>query len=111
MLSSRSSRRKLAVARLALLLLSCTHWMTVSGFGGTFTNPIISDGQDPWTIFKDGYYYLTDTTGLDVEVRRATRLAGTNGIGAATPVSVFTPPAPYNWDVWAPELHIIQGVA
>ena len=94
-----------------MLLLSCTHWMTVSGFGGTFTNPIISDGQDPWTIFKDGYYYLTDTTGLDVEVRRATRLAGTNGIGAATPVSVFTPPAPYNWDVWAPELHIIQGVA
>ena len=94
------------------LLLACGALCApISLLGATFTNPIISDGADPWAIYKDGYYYLTDTTGWDIQVRRATRLAGTNGIGAASPVSVFTPPAPYNWDVWAPELHFIQGKA
>jgi GH43 family beta-xylosidase len=77
--------------------------------GGTFTNPIVSNGADPWVVFQNGYYYFTDTTGWDVEVRRSTRLAGTNGIGNAVLVSTFVPPAPYNQDVWAPELHTIQG--
>ena len=80
-------------------------------YGATFTNPIIGNGADPWIAYKDGYYYLTHTTGLDVKVRRATRLAGTKGVGAATPVTVFTPPAPNNKEVWAPELHFIQGKA
>ena len=102
---------RLRVAKLASLLLSCALWTTASVFGGTFTNPIISDGADPWAIYKDGYYYLTVTTGWDIEVRRATRLAGTNGIGAAVPTIALIPPAPYNQDVWAPELHIIQGKA
>jgi GH43 family beta-xylosidase len=91
--------------------LSCALWTTASVFGGTFTNPIISNGADPWAIYKDGYYYLTDTTGWDIEVRRSTRLAGTTGIGAAAPTIALIPPAPYNQDVWAPELHIIQGKA
>jgi GH43 family beta-xylosidase len=38
-------------------------------------------------------------------------MAGTNGIGAAVPALVFIPPAPDNQDVWAPEIHLIQGVA
>jgi GH43 family beta-xylosidase len=83
----------------------------IPSWGGIFTNAIISDGADPWIVFKDGYYYLTATTGGDVKVRQATRLAGTNGIGAASPVRVFKPPAPYNQEVWAPELHFIQGKA
>ena len=103
--------RKLAIARLALVLSSCGLWMTASVLGGTFTNPIISDGADPWAIFQNGYYYLTDTTGTGIYVRQATRLAGTNGIGSVSPVKVFSPPAPYNQDVWAPELHILQGVS
>jgi GH43 family beta-xylosidase len=85
--------------------------MTVSVFGGTFTNPIISDGADPWVIFDAGYYYFTDTTGTGVYVRKATRMAGTNGIGSVASVKVFSPPAPDDQDVWAPEIHIIQGVA
>ncbi len=80
-------------------------------WAGTFVNPIVGDGADPWVVFQNGYYYFTDTTGWDVEIRRATRLAGTNGIGNAVLVSSFVPPAPYNKEVWAPELHYIQGVA
>jgi GH43 family beta-xylosidase len=98
-------------ARIAFLFCCCALSMTVSSSGATVTNPIISDGADPWIVFKDGYYYLTVTTGWDVEVRRATRLAGTNGIGAATPAIAFIPPSPFNQHVWAPELHFLQGKA
>ncbi len=100
------------VSRLAGLLLSCVVWtsISISVWGGAFTNPVISDGADPWIIFTNGYYYFTDTTGAGVYVCQSTRLAGTNGIGSVPSVQVFTPPPPYNQDVWAPEIHIIQGV-
>jgi GH43 family beta-xylosidase len=77
----------------------------------TYTNPIIADGTDPWVAFHDGYYYLTYTTGSGVVIHRSTRLAGTNGLGQAPAVAAFYPPAPYNQDVWAPELHFLQGKA
>ena len=35
-----------------------------------FYNPIISDGADPWVIFKDSFYYYTQTTGFSVTVRK-----------------------------------------
>ena len=76
---------------------------------GTFTNPIIANGADPWVLYLNGYYYFTDTTGGDVEIRRCTRLAGTNGLSTAPLMATFNPPAPYNQDVWAPELHYLQG--
>jgi GH43 family beta-xylosidase len=104
-------RRERAVARLALLLSGCALGTTASVLGGSFTNPIISDGADPWVIFNNGYYYFTDTTGTGIYLRQATQLAGTNGIGSVSSVKVFSPPAPYNKDVWAPEMRIIQGVA
>jgi GH43 family beta-xylosidase len=106
-----SDQRKLAFERLVLLLSFCILWIRAPLFGGTFTNPIISDGADPWVVHKDGYYYLTVTTGWDIYVRKATRLAGTNGIGTVSMVKVCSPPAPFNWDVWAPELHFIHGKA
>ena len=77
--------------------------------GGTYTNPIITNGADPNVAFLNGYYYFTDTTGGNVQVRTSTQMAGTNGIGAAKAVTVFTPPAPYNKDVWAPEIHFFNG--
>jgi GH43 family beta-xylosidase len=75
----------------------------------TFTNPIIGDGADPWIVYREGYYYFTFTTGSNVQVRRATRLAGTNGIGKAPVVAAFYPPAPFNQNVWGPELHFLRG--
>lgn len=77
----------------------------------TFTNPIVTNGADPWITYKDGYYYLTYTTGSNVQIHRATRLAGTNGIGNSPVVAAFYPPTPYNQDVWAPELHFLRGKA
>jgi GH43 family beta-xylosidase len=94
-------------------------WVLLAFFGfgsegaraGTFTNPVVSTGADPWVTFQNGYYYFTKTTGGDVKVRRTTRLAGTNGLENAALLATFTPPAPYNKEVWAPEVHIIQGTS
>lgn len=91
------------------LALGCFLAFLTSAFAGTFTNAIISDGADPGPMFLNGNYYLTVTTGGDVKVRTATRLAGTNGIGAVSASTIFTPPSPYNKDVWAPEMHYLQG--
>src|SRR3974390_2652201 len=77
----------------------------------TYTNPIIASGADPWITYQAGYYYLTFTTGSSVQVHRATRLAGTNGIGPSPVIAYFYPPAPFNQDVWAPELHFLGGKA
>ncbi len=72
----------------------------------TFQNPIISSGADPWVLFKDGFYYYTQTTGGGVKVRKASEILKLPGASA---VNVFTPAAPNNKNVWAPELHFLQG--
>jgi GH43 family beta-xylosidase len=98
-----------------LIILTLVSFL--GGIGGcsfaseTYTNPIISDGADPWIAYHEGYYYMTYTTGSGVVIHRSTRLAGTNGLGRAPVVAAFYPPAPYNKDVWAPELHFLQGKA
>jgi GH43 family beta-xylosidase len=97
-------------SRLSAAVLSCCALLlAVPAHADTFTNAIISDGADPWAIYSNGYYYLTHTTGSSVKLRTATRMAGTNGIGAVNAVTVFTPPPPYNKEVWAPELHFLRG--
>jgi hypothetical protein len=30
---------------------------------GSFTNPLLPSGADPWSIYKDGFYYYTHTMG------------------------------------------------
>jgi len=97
------------IGRMAFLLLAWGLCMAMPLAGQTFTNPIISNGADPAIVFANGYYYFMDTTGTGVYLTQTTRLAGTNGIGAVASTKVFSPPSPYNQDVWAPEMHIIQG--
>jgi GH43 family beta-xylosidase len=93
------------------LFLSCLFAVRIASSAETFTNPIVSSGADPWIAYRSGYYYLTYTTGASVQVHRAARLTGTNGIGSSPVVATFQPPAPYNKHVWAPELHFLRGKA
>ena len=52
----------------------------------------------------DNTYYLLYTTGSNVQVTASSNLAE----WAETGTVVYTPPSPYT-DVWAPELHYIDG--
>ncbi|MGI4864911.1 MAG: glycoside hydrolase family 43 protein [Janthinobacterium lividum] len=74
----------------------------------TFTNPLLPSGADPWTIYHDGYYYYTHTTGGNLTLWKTKSLTE---LKTAEKKVVWTPPAtgPNSREIWAPELHYLQG--
>src|SRR5689334_17757736 len=92
--------------------------LLASAASTTFINPVgpaASSSADPFVMrHTDGnYYYVATSPGWDkIELRKSPQLSG---IGARTPVTVFTKSAPctgtkcYSKDVWAPEINYING--
>ena len=74
----------------------------------TFTNPLLPAGADPWCIYKNGYYYYTNTTGNNITIWKTKSIAT---LRTAQKKIVFTPPktGPYSKEIWAPEIHWLQG--
>ena len=74
----------------------------------TFTNPLLPSGADPWCIYKDGYYYYTNSTGSNITLWKTKSIAQ---LKTAEKKVVFNPPAtgPYSKELWAPEIHFLQG--
>ncbi|KAG8969939.1 hypothetical protein FRC05_000790 [Tulasnella sp. 425] len=93
-----------ALARVASLLL----FFQVAFAATTFTNPVKNpDGSDPFMVYDGGYYYLTTTTWTNVQITRATTVAG---LKTATPKVVYTDSTSTRCcNVWAPEIHKIDG--
>jgi len=74
----------------------------------TFSNPLLSSGPDPWVYQKDSYYYYTHTIGNKIGLIRTQDISQ---IGKEAFTTVWTPPATgaYSQDIWAPELHYLDG--
>lgn len=74
----------------------------------TFTNPVLPSGPDPWTIYKDGYYYYTNSTGDNITIWKTKSIAT---LSTAEKKAVWTPPktGPYSKELWAPEIHFFQN--
>jgi GH43 family beta-xylosidase len=74
----------------------------------TFSNPLLASGPDPWVYQKDGTYYFLITTGGDVRIRKTTKMSE---LPASPIVTAWKPVAnaPNSHDVWAPELHFLDG--
>ena len=74
----------------------------------TFTNPLLTAGADPWCIYKNGYYYYTNTTGRNITIWKTKNIGN---LKSAEKKVVWTPPAtgPYSKEIWAPEIHYFQG--
>jgi GH43 family beta-xylosidase len=72
------------------------------------TNPVVASGADPWVIGKDAYYYLCQSRRGSIWVNRSTRL---QDIGQDNRKRVWTPQknTPYSKELWAPELHNVNG--
>lgn len=77
--------------------------------GNTFTNPVRTRGPDPFMRYYNGFYYLVTTTwNSTITMRRSRTLAGI----ASTPDTVV-----YNLaqqpngccNMWAPEIHLLNG--
>lgn len=91
--------RNLAAA--LLLLLSGTP-------ASAFTNPIRQPGgSDPHVSYSDGYYYLMTTTWTDVQIARSATVEGLKT--AEKKVVYATDEANRCCNVWAPEVHYLDG--
>lgn len=73
-----------------------------------FTNPLLPSGADPWSIYKNGYYYYTHTLGNKLVIWRTKNIAR---LQSAKKDTVFMPPAgtSYSRQLWAPEIHFINN--
>ncbi|MGJ6121453.1 glycoside hydrolase family 43 protein [Mycolicibacterium sp. Y3] len=89
----------------------------IAGIGNpvipTFTGPDgkVYGGPDPFITYNDGMYYATYTSWDHIEIRSAPSLAL---LSIAEPHIVFpssntAPPAEQAANVWAPELHLLDG--
>lgn len=74
----------------------------------TFTNPLLPHGADPWVTQYKGTYYYTQTTGKDLTLWATQDMAD---LAHAAKRVVWTPSAsgPASHDIWAPELHRLDG--
>ena len=78
----------------------------------SFQNPVGGQGQDPSIIYQGGYYYYTQSnwpgTPNTLTVRRSPSLAT---LATAPPVVVWSAGQAGSpcCELWAPELHFIQG--
>ncbi|KAG9121943.1 hypothetical protein FRC07_001872 [Ceratobasidium sp. 392] len=90
-----------------ILALLSFYSLSVSA-AATFTNPIKNpNGSDPYIVYSNGYYYLTTTTWTNIQITRATTMAG---LKTASPKVVWTDStASRCCNMWAPEIHWIAG--
>lgn len=81
------------------------YWFFHSVF---FKNPLLSGGADPWVVQKDGFYYYMHTTGGNITIRKTASMSALRDAAATV---VWTPPTgqPYSRNLWAPEMHFLDG--
>ena len=82
--------------------------INVNGQTKSFANPLLAAGADPWSIYKDGYYYYTHTLGNRLAIWKTKNLADLKNAPSKT---IWTPPAGtmYSKQIWAPEIHFISN--
>src|SRR3984885_980989 len=88
----------------------CLLLISGSAFAGqaTFKNPLLPSGADPWVISRDGFYYYMNSTGRNLTIWKTRDITD---LAHAEKKAVWTPPAtgPYSKEIWAPELHFLNG--
>jgi len=93
---------------ISLLSLSFAQAQQPSTSSGTFHNPLLPVGPDPWVITHNGFYYYMNSTGSNLTIWKTRDITD---LAHAEKKIVWTPPAtgPYSRELWAPELHIFDG--
>jgi len=75
---------------------------------GTYTNPLLPSGPDPYSCYKDGYYYYTHTMGNRLDLWKTKDITD---LRHAEHKTIYTPPTgtDYSRDLWAPEILFLDG--
>lgn len=107
---TRAARLTLTVTSLVLpvAVLSQTAAPPAPNEPGTFQNPLLPSGADPWVVQYKGTYYYTNTTGSNLTLWATPDITD---LAHARKKTVWTPPSsgPYSHDIWAPEIHRFDG--
>ena len=74
----------------------------------TFENPLLSSGADPFSFYRNGFYYYTNSTGNNITLWKTKSLADLKN---AKKKVIYNPPVGtlYSKELWAPEVHFIAG--
>ena len=99
---------RFALICFAFSSFECKVHVTNNKPAAVLTNPLLPSGADPWSTYKDGYYYYTHTAGDRIVIWKTKTLSA---LQSAEKKVVWTPPANtlYSKQIWAPEIHFIQG--
>ncbi|WP_346239197.1 glycoside hydrolase family 43 protein [Niabella insulamsoli] len=91
-----------------LFLTACNPSAKINQPDITFTNPLLPSGADPFSFYKDGYYYYTHTTGNRLVLWKTKNLAD---LKTAQRKTIWTPPpnTAYSKELWAPEILFLRG--
>jgi GH43 family beta-xylosidase len=74
-----------------------------------FSNPVLTNGADPWIIrHSDNNYYLTHTTGNSIKIYRTTDPSQVSN-GFSSTVWTAPPTGNNSKNIWAPEIHFIDN--
>jgi len=90
------------------VLLTVVIFSSVSAQNKSFTNPLLPSGADPWCIYKNGYYYYTNSEGDMLSIWKTKSMAD---LKTAVKKTIWLPPQNTNHskELWAPELHFISN--
>lgn len=74
----------------------------------TFINPLLKSGADPYSFYKDGFYYYTNTLSDSIVIWKTKNLAD---LKTAERKTIFVPPdnTMYSDELWAPEIMFLQN--
>lgn len=74
----------------------------------SFMNPLLASGPDPWVVQKDTMYYYMHTLGDRLGIYSTGKMSALNKEKMTT---IWLPPSGglYSKDIWAPEIHYLQG--
>ncbi|MCX6953541.1 MAG: family 43 glycosylhydrolase [Verrucomicrobia bacterium] len=89
-----------------LILLTFTFALVHGAEASTFANPI-AEGADPWVVrHGDHYYWCSSGTNRSIVISRSDRLTS---LGEKHVVWRAPATGPHSREVWAPELHHLDG--
>ena len=74
----------------------------------TFTNPLLDNGADPWAIYHDGNYYYIKSEGTSIALLKTPDITDLRNAQKRT---IWKAPETGNHskNIWAPEIHFING--
>ncbi len=91
-----------------ILTVATLMWIGIASGQTTLTNPVAPDGHDPWVIQDDGVYYYCYSHRGRICVNVATTIQDAVQF-TGTSVWRPEPDQPYSKELWAPELHKLDG--